>query len=137
MLGYAAANREKPLFAVHNTSATKTDKSPADEMVLSRYDMSKFSGPKSKDIEGFFHWLKKLIWYKHVNYIPDYLLRKDIISAAVQQGKTDEDVYVDLVGEVNKLKKSGCDPRSILITISIEVENYLTYNKIGDLPTIT
>lgn len=55
----------------------------------------------------------------------------------MQQGKTDEDVYVDLVGEVNKLKKLGCDPRSILITILIEVENYLTYNKIGDLPTIT
>ena len=162
---------ERAFIAVHSTLATKVNKTPNDEMVLNRYDILKFPGPKSKDMEGFFHWFKRLIWYKHVNCIPDYLLRDDIISAAVLihnqglenvvraackkpdeieygpikyqqiflmwQRKNTQDASVDLVGAVNRLMKLGDDPMSTMITILIEIENYLSYNKLGDLPIIT
>lgn len=75
-------NVEKVFIAYYNELSNKIIRTHLDELALKRYDALKFPSPKSNDIDELFYWLPKLIWYKHVYLIPDYLLREQIIAVA-------------------------------------------------------
>ncbi|WLF77752.1 hypothetical protein PVL30_005174 [Lodderomyces elongisporus] len=164
-------NVEKVFIAHYNELSTKLIRTHQDELAIKRYDAQKFPSPTSKDFDGFFFWLRKLIWYKHTYFIPDYLLREeviavaqsvknetllDIVKAATKRKgneqhkpikyhrileewgkKASEEHYVDIIGEVNRVIKPNVDPKSVMIIVQTEIDNYLENNEIGDLPALT
>lgn len=164
-------NVERVFIAYYNELSTKLVRTHIDELAIKRYDALKFPSPTSKDFDGFFFWLRKLIWYKHTYLIPDYLLREeviavaqlvknetlmDIVKAATKRKgseqykpikyhrileewgkKSSEEQYVDIIGDINKVFKPNADPKSVMIIIQTEIDNYLENNEIGDLPAST
>ncbi|EDK46686.1 predicted protein [Lodderomyces elongisporus NRRL YB-4239] len=162
---------EKTFMAYYNALTANLNRTPSDELALKRYNVRKFPPMKVKDIDGFYYWLRSMVWYKHTYFIPDYLIRDTIIATAkevddpaltgtVQTSckKIDKALYspikynllfkdwrksnngerpTDIIREVDEIFKSNIHPKSVMVNVQGEIENYLESNHVNALPVMT
>lgn len=86
---YRSRQVEKVFIANYTALALKLNKSMADELMLEKFDESKFPTFKGDDYDSFYYWLKRLVWYKHTYFIPDYLIRDTLLDATLSLNKPD------------------------------------------------
>ena len=71
---------ERVLLANYTALTSKPNKTTNDELILNRFNVLRFPTLKEKDPDSFYYWLKKLVWYKHTYFIPDYLIRDGLLN---------------------------------------------------------
>lgn len=75
---------EKAFVAYYNMLSSKVRRSPAEEMELNRYDLSKFPKCSGDDLSNFFFWLDQMVHYKNRCFIPDQTIRPLVVAAAAK-----------------------------------------------------
>lgn len=75
---------EKAFVAYYNMLSPKVRRSPAEEMELNRYDLSKFPKCSGDDLSNFFFWLDQMVHYKNRCFIPDQTIRPLVVAAAAK-----------------------------------------------------
>lgn len=99
---------EKAFIENYVALSSKLDRTPNDERILKRYDALKFPTIKGKGPDSFHYWMKRLVWYKHTYFIPDYLIRDTILEVA--QSLTDPGLASVVRASCKKVKNAQSSP---------------------------